>query len=191
MIKTLILGTCLSLSVGGTAAAKNHHRQLKVQMNNIDATGVGKPAGTVTIKEVADGLELKVNLKGLPAGEHGFHVHESGNCGPADKDGKPAAGVAAGGHYDPEATKAHKGPAGGGHKGDLPKLEVDAKGVSTGTFKVAGITLADVEGRGLMIHAAGDNYSDMPAALGGGGPRIVCGVVPTLPAAKAEATAKP
>jgi len=134
MIKTLILGTCLSLSVGGTAAAKNHHRQLKVQMNNIDATGVGKPAGTVTIKEVADGLELKVNLKGLPAGEHGFHVHESGNCGPADKDGKPAAGVAAGGHYDPEATKAHKGPAGGGHKGDLPKLEVAAKGASKGTF---------------------------------------------------------
>jgi len=49
------------------------------------------------------------------------------------------------------------------------------------------MTLADIEGRALMIHAAGDNYSDTPAALGGGGARIVCGVVPSLQAAKPEA----
>jgi Cu-Zn family superoxide dismutase len=28
-----------------------------------------------------------------------------------------------------------------------------------------------------MIHAGGDNYSDQPVPLGGGGARIACGVV--------------
>jgi len=67
--------------------------------------------GTVTIKETADGLEFDTNLKGLPPGEHGFHVHEKGTCAVADKDGTPTAGQAAGGHYDPEGTNAHRGRA--------------------------------------------------------------------------------
>jgi len=29
--------------------------------------------------------------------------------------------------------------------------------------------VADVKGRSIMIHAGGDNYSDQPAPLGGGG----------------------
>ena len=37
--------------------------------------------------------------------------------------------------------------------------------------------LADVKGRSIMIHVGGDNYSDQPAPLGGGGARIACGVV--------------
>ncbi len=32
-------------------------------------------------------------------------------------------------------------------------------------------------GRSIMIHAGGDNYSDTPARLGGGGARVACGVV--------------
>jgi len=68
----------------------------------------------VTLKETKDGVALQTDLKGLPPGEHGFHVHEKGSCDPADKDGKKTAGQAAGGHFDPDATKAHKGPGGGG-----------------------------------------------------------------------------
>ncbi len=29
-----------------------------------------------------------------------------------------------------------------------------------------------------MIHAGGDNYSDTPEKLGGGGARVACGVIP-------------
>jgi Cu-Zn family superoxide dismutase len=120
---------------------------------------------------------MEPHLKGLPPGEHGFHVHEHGSCEPADKDGKKTAAQAAGGHYDPTATHAHKGPGGGGHKGDLPKLVVSDKGEATQKIELTGMTLNDLEGKALMIHAGGDNYSDAPKPLGGGGERIACGVV--------------
>ena len=153
-------------------------KSIKVTMNAITADGVGKSIGTITIKEGKDGVTVEPKLKGLTPGEHGFHVHEKASCDPADKDGKKTAGQGAGAHFDPDNTKAHKGPGGGGHKGDLPKLVVDEKGKSKHKLEVKGLTLADFAGHSLMIHAGGDNYSDTPKPLGGGGDRIVCGVVP-------------
>ncbi|HEY4737664.1 MAG TPA: superoxide dismutase family protein, partial [Xanthobacteraceae bacterium] len=63
------------------------------------------------------------------------------------------------------------------HKGDMPVLTVDAGGKATKAVVVPHLTVADVKGRSIMIHAGGDNYSDQPAPLGGGGARIACGVV--------------
>jgi Cu-Zn family superoxide dismutase len=37
--------------------------------------------------------------------------------------------------------------------------------------------VSGIRGKALMIHAGGDNYSDRPAPLGGGGARIACGVI--------------
>jgi Cu-Zn family superoxide dismutase len=173
LLVSLVPATLLAIAAPALAA-----KPLKVKMSFITPDGVGKPAGTVTIKETKDGVTLETDLKDLPPGEHGFHMHEKGSCDPADKDGKKTAGQAAGGHFDPEATKAHKGPGGGGHKGDLPKLEVSDKGVSKQKLEVKGLKLADFAGHSLMIHAGGDNYSDTPKPLGGGGERIICGVVP-------------
>ena len=51
------------------------------------------------------------SFPGLPPGEHGFHIHEKGDCGPGMNQGKLAAGFAAGGHYDPAHTKKHLGAA--------------------------------------------------------------------------------
>ena len=98
------------------------------------------------------------------------------------------AGQSAGAHYDPAATKAHKGPGGGGHAGDLPKLEVSDKGVAKDKLKVAGLKIEDVSGRALMIHEGGDNYADAPKPLGGGGARIACGVIPGTAKAPAAET---
>jgi superoxide dismutase, Cu-Zn family len=175
----------LVFAFSGTALAAG--KPVKVTINHISESGVGKPAGTITLKETKDGLELATNLKGLPAGEHGFHLHENGTCDPADKDGVKTAGHAAGAHFDPEGTKAHKGPGGGGHKGDLPKLEISDKGTSKAKLQVAGLKLEDVAGRSLMIHDGGDNYADQPKPLGGGGGRIACGVIPAGAAPKAAA----
>jgi len=175
-LTAVTLGAVVAFAAG-TAGAKTP-KPITVKMNHIDATGVGKPAGTVTIKQTADGLELDTKLEGLAPGEHGFHLHEKGSCAPADKDGKPSPGESAGGHYDPEGTKAHKGPAGGGHQGDLPKLTVGADGKADAKLAVKGLKAADVRGKSLMIHEGGDNYSDDPKPNGGGGPRIACGVVP-------------
>ncbi len=171
------MGLLAALAAPVAGAAKGP-KPVTIKIDLVDAKGIGKPVGTVAIKETADGVELDTNLKGLPPGEHGFHLHENGSCAPADKEGTPTAAQAAGGHFDPEGTKAHKGPGGGGHKGDLPKLEVSAKGSATAKLKVVGLKLADMRGKALVIHEGGDNYSDTPKPLGGGGGRIACGVVP-------------
>jgi Cu-Zn family superoxide dismutase len=181
-VAAIVMGVLVAVATT-TAGAVEAPKPVTVRVNLIDAKGIGKPAGTVTIKETSEGLELDTNLHGLSPGEHGFHLHENGSCGPADKDGTPTAGQAAGGHYDPEGTNAHKGPGGGGHKGDLPKLEVTPKGTANAKLKVSGLKLADVRGKALVIHEGGDNYGDTPKPLGGGGARIACGVVPASAAA--------
>ena len=158
-------------------AAGAAHADYKVDMKSIDAKGVGKSIGTVTISAASGGgTTFAPQLKGLPAGERGFHVHENANCGAKDKDGKPTAGEAAGPHWDPDKAGKHAGPKGGGHKGDLPALEVAANGSATKAVTAPNITLADLAGKSLMIHSGGDTYSE-PPANGGGAERIACGVI--------------
>lgn len=153
-------------------------RSETVTMNVIDAGGVGKAIGTISLSDANEGLVVMPDLAELPSGDHGFHVHVNPNCGPgAGADGQPAAGFAAGGHFDPASTGKHLGPRGEGHKGDMPALRVDAGGNATTAVTVPHLKLADVKGRSIMIHAGGDNYSDQPNPLGGGGARIACGVV--------------
>ncbi len=160
--------------VGFTAIA--HAADKAVEINAITPEGQGKALGSITVSETADGLSLKVSVSGIADGDHGFHVHEKGDCGPGEKDGKKQAGLAAGPHYDPKATKSHKGPGGAGHAGDLPKLTATGGKVDQ-TVAAPGLKLADVSGRSFMIHEAGDNYSDAPENGGGKG-RIACGVIP-------------
>ncbi len=149
-----------------------------VTVHAISADGVGKPIGTIRAEDSKEGLLLTVALKGLSPGAHGFHVHENPSCGPKDKDGKPVAGLAAGGHYDPAKTATHGGPGAYGHIGDLPALSVDANGNANGRVTARRLKLADLKGRSIMIHEGGDNYADSPKPLGGGGGRIACGVTP-------------
>jgi len=145
-------------------------------VSRISETGVGEKIGTITAVETKQGMSFQVEIKGLPAGEHGFHVHERGDCGPGMKDGKMSAGEAAGPHYDPEGKKSHRGPSGDGHKGDLPMLSLDDKGTAK-TVNVENLKMSDISGKAIVIHAGGDNYTDQPEN-GGGGARIACGVVP-------------
>ena len=158
------------------ALSAAHAAGTNVEINGISAEGTGKSLGSVSLSESEGGVAMKVSVSGVADGEHGFHVHEKGDCGPGKKDGKIEAGLAAGSHYDPHATKSHKGPDGGGHEGDLPKLTA-AGGKIEQTVKLDDIKLADIAGRSLMIHEGGDNYSDNPENGGGKG-RIACGVIP-------------
>jgi superoxide dismutase, Cu-Zn family len=150
---------------------------VSVMMNQIDEKGVGKPLGTITFDDGRNGLVIKTKLKGLPPGEHGFHLHEGGDCGPKEKDGKMTAGMAAGGHLDPAKTGKHEGPKGQGHLGDLPSLVVDENGAAKEKLTAPRLKVADLAGHAVVIHEGGDNFSDQPKPLGGGGGRIACGVV--------------
>jgi superoxide dismutase, Cu-Zn family len=151
--------------------------ELKATMNMVSESGVGASVGTVTITQTQYGVVFTPTLTGLPAGLHGFHVHETGNCNAGEKDGKPVAALAAGGHYDPAGSKRHGLPWGDGHLGDLPALNVDASGNANNPVLAPRLKLADIKGRALMVHMGGDNYSDQPSALGGGGARVACGVI--------------
>jgi len=164
------LAALLVASTGGFA------QQLSVDINRISKEGVGDKIGTVVVSEGKDGTSFKVSVKGLPAAQRGFHVHEKGDCGPGMKDGKMEAGIAAGEHYDPEGHKSHKGPKGKGHKGDLPLLKGTASGIEQ-TVTAPRLKLADLKGRSLVIHEGGDNYSDNPENGGGKG-RVACAVIP-------------
>lgn len=150
---------------------------LVVEMSLTDANGVGASVGTVMVEDTQYGLLLTPDLAGLTTGIHGFHVHQNPACGPGEKDGNVVPGLAAGGHYDPTESGAHEGPYGEGHLGDLPPLYVDEAGIATTPILAPRLTAADIAGRSLMVHMMGDNFSDQPAPLGGGGARLACGVV--------------
>ena len=151
-------------------------QQMTVDINKVSESGVGEKIGTVTVTGGKQGVSFKVAVTGVGPGQHGFHVHEKGDCKAAAKDGKMEAAGAAGPHYDPEGKKSHKGPTSAGHKGDLPVLKSDAKGINQ-TVTAPRLKLEDVSGRALVIHEGGDNYTDQPENGGGKG-RIACGVVP-------------
>lgn len=161
-------------SLSGQAVAQT--KELTIPMNAITAEGVGAKIGEVLVSEYSGGVTMKVGVTGVSDGDHGFHVHEKGDCGPGNKDGKVQAGLAAGPHYDPKSAKTHKGPEGAGHAGDLPKLNAKMKEIKT-QVTVTSLKLADLAGKSLMIHEGGDNYMDDPENGGGKG-RIACGVIP-------------
>ncbi len=151
--------------------------EVTVSMNAVSAGGVGNLLGTIIFTDMPGGLRIQPNLSGLTEGRHGFHVHQNPACGVKEKAGKPVGGLAAGGHFDPGKAGMHGGPAGTGHLGDLPALDVDDKGRANRVSIAARLKTSDLAGRSIMIHARGDNYSDQPARLGGGGARVACGVV--------------
>lgn len=167
--------TAFALAISLYASAS--FAETVVPMNLVDEKGIGSSAGEVTVTESEYGLVFTPSLEGLSPGVHGFHVHQNPSCEPAEKDGKVVAALGAGGHYDPEGTGAHDTPWGDGHLGDLPPLYVAEDGSSSQPVLAPRLKMSDLSGRALMIHAGGDNHSDHPAALGGGGARVSCGVI--------------
>ncbi|WP_455477549.1 superoxide dismutase [Cu-Zn] SodC [Bartonella sp. B41] len=147
----------------------------QVKIYKLKENNVKESIGIVNIEENSHGLIFTPDLLSLPEGLHGFHVHMNPSCD--TKDG--VIGAAAGGHYDPQDTNKHLGPYNvNGHFGDLPALYVDDKGRSTMSVLAPRIKkLSEIKGRSLIIHIHGDNQSDVPLPLGGGGARLACGII--------------
>lgn len=172
MLNKIILSVLICLPVAA------HASSLVVNMKDLAS---GKTAGYISAEQTEYGVIFTPELSGLPKnlhGLHGFHVHENPSCEPSRKNGKTVLGGAAGSHYDPMKTGRHGAPwSNDSHLGDLPPIYIDRHGNASQPLLSPRIKLADLSGRALMIHAGGDNHSDHPKALGGGGARILCGVI--------------
>ncbi len=129
----------------------------------------GASVGSIHFTDTQYGLLIAPKLHDLPRGTHGFHLHKNPSCA--------NQGDAAGPHFDPLIKNQHLGPYKEGHLGDLPALYIKRKGTDTHSVLAPRLKVSDLKGHSLIIHAGGDNYSDQPLPLGGGGARIACGVV--------------
>ncbi len=162
-------------------AQQAQSKALAISMDAVDASGKLASVGTIFVHDTPYGAVFRPVLKGLAPGIHGFHVHQNASCEPGEKDGKAVAALAAGPHFDPNNSLRHGEPWGdglnSGHLGDLPALYVDAKGDARQPVLAPRLKASDLDGRSLMLHAGGDNHSDHPEVLGGGGARIACGVI--------------
>ncbi len=169
----------LSATTAMALAACADATDMTAALSKIDKSGTGESVGTVTVTGGSGGAVFTTDLKGLPPGQHGLHLHANGSCDPGpNAQGEVVAGGAAGGHWSPSGSTEHAGPMGSGHLGDLPFVTVGADGTSKETLTAPHITdLSQLKGHALMIHAGGDNYADQPAPLGGGGARIACGLI--------------
>lgn len=182
--RLLLCTAALGAAALGFGAGPAMAEEITVPMHLVDKSGSGEEVGQVVLADSPQGLLLQLHLTaGLPAGAHGFHVHENGSCEPAEKDGEMVPAGAAGGHWDPDGTGKHLGPSGEGHLGDLPVLYVegDASGTTPTEHTLVAPRIEDaarLHGLALMIHEGGDNFRDEPKPLGGGGSRIACGVIP-------------
>jgi Cu-Zn family superoxide dismutase len=148
----------------------------------IAGAGDSKVAGQVTVVPMGDGVHFNGTITGLaPDSDHGFHLHETGDCS------DPANG-SAGSHFNPGGG-THGGPdAASRHAGDMPNLHADASGNATVDVHLSGVGLGthdamDVVGRAVVIHEGKDDYTTQPS--GGSGKPIACGVITLQEAAPA------
>lgn len=132
-----------------------------------------KTYGEVTFEQVGDKVLVIANVVGLkPNQEHGFHVHEVGDCSSGD-------GMSAKGHFNPYGKPHGHYSTPERHAGDMPNLKADAKGRARLNVEASTMTVkagpASIVGKALIVHAAPDDYKSQPT--GNAGARLACAVI--------------
>ena len=138
----------LSTALVGSAAAQPAIAQLR-DTNRQDV-------GTVSLLQTPAGVLLKLSVKGMPPGEHAFHIHAVGKCEPPSFD-------SAGAHFNPGNTH-HGIMVGPGHAGDMPNLHIPPNGSLEVELINAAITIDTAnpnsvfhpDGTAVVIHGGKD-----------------------------------
>ncbi len=158
-ISAIFLGACATPASGPSASA------------DLQGRSGSAVSGKVSFSEAGGKLRVEATVAGLLPGEHGFHIHEAGDCSAPDAS-------SAKGHFNP-AGKAHGHHAGSErHGGDMPNLQANGAGEARFSGEISGLSLGGatgVVGRSVVIHADPDDYKSQPA--GNSGKRIACGVI--------------
>jgi len=151
---------------GGEAAGLTANAAIAPKSGNTTLAGDAKFSGA------AGAITLTLTLTGAPPGQHGAHIHETGDCSAPDA-------MSAGGHWNP-TTHMHAAPGATAHLGDLGNITVAADGTATLTYSypewtIGGGAPTDLIGKAIVIHAMPDDLMTQPTGNAGG--RIGCGVI--------------
>jgi Cu-Zn family superoxide dismutase len=181
MKTSLAVLTCAALlgAVVPAMAQDNAGTPTTAEATFIDTEGTD--VGTLTLTQTEQGVAIAGTLEGIPEGEHGFHIHETGDCDSADDF------ESAGGHFNPTGAEHGLENENGPHAGDMPNQTVDASGqlVLDVTNDMVSLTegeegfLLDDGGSALMVHSGPDDNVTDPD--GNAGDRIACGVIEATP----------
>jgi superoxide dismutase, Cu-Zn family len=172
----LLAATLGALSFTGFAQSDKSAKPVKKQVVELkDAKG--SSVGTATIKSSGKGVEVKLDVKNLPPGDHALHFHQNAKCDPPDFK-------SAGPHFNPEKKEHGLLNPNGHHAGDMANFTVKPNGTAKVTVKDPDVVLGTGSeanslfangGTALMIHAKMDDMKTDPA--GNAGDRIACGVI--------------
>jgi Cu-Zn family superoxide dismutase len=173
MIKAIILSMSTLVALSLVACQSIEPGVGQKASSTLDSRSGSSVKGNVNF--IWQGHEVLVtgNFSGLkPNTEHGFHVHEKGDCSAPDA-------TSAGGHFNPE-TKSHGMPGtGSSHAGDMPNIKSDANGNAIFSAKLTGFAInngpSGILGRAVVVHRDPDDYKSQPA--GNSGPRVACGLI--------------
>jgi Cu-Zn family superoxide dismutase len=128
-------------------------------------------SGVVRFERLDAGIRVQLLIEGLEPGDHGFHIHEFGDCSAPD-------GTSAGGHFNPFDAPHGARDAAMRHVGDLGNVTADEDGIAEDDFVDEVIAFdgeASILARGVIVHADADDLTSQPS--GNAGPRVACGVV--------------
>ena len=129
--------------------------------------------GQLKFEDTPKGLHIMGAIENVPSGEHGFHIHEFGDCS--------NEGMNAGGHFNPDQhPHGHlmKDGLAHAHAGDMGNLTADEKGSTSVDVILPGISLNGgkyaVAGRAVIVHEKKDDFGQPTGNAGG---RIACGPI--------------
>ncbi|MFT4197815.1 MAG: superoxide dismutase family protein, partial [Pseudoxanthomonas sp.] len=131
-------------------------------------------AGTLQFMSMDGKVHVTGTLTGLSPGQHGFHIHEKGDCSAAD-------GSSAGGHFNPDHVDHGQVSATPHHAGDSNNIVADAQGnasvdnLLSDNVHLGGGDDHDILGKAVIVHADADDYKTQPTGNAGG--RLACGVI--------------
>jgi len=161
LLATSFVAGCAGLVPGPVATAR------------LEATTGNVVTGAVSFAKHGDKVVVSGELRGLaPNTEHGFHIHEKGDCSSGD-------GMSTGGHFNPDGHHHGAFDQSDHHVGDLQSIKADANGVAKFSYESASLSVGDgpsnIIGRGLLVHRDPDDFKTQPT--GNSGPRLACGVI--------------
>ncbi len=167
------LGVFLGLCIGLSSCDSHNLERTKGRKASaiLNPTKGNKAHGNIVFTNVEAGVLIVADIEGLTPGEHGFHIHEKGDCSAPDAS-------SAGDHFNP-TQKSHGGPIQANrHVGDLGNIVADDQGNAHYERVDEVVSLEgenSIVGRSVIVHENRDDLVSQPS--GDAGKRLACGVI--------------